>query len=94
LQIRIVHHQLLKYLQWNKMRDDHVFFSLILTYQCMLYYIWKFERNSLLLKGIGSAIVNCTCTVNANSGLVMFFINLVIIFYFTLCWVFLLLKKK
>jgi hypothetical protein len=27
----------------NKMRDDHIFFSLILTYQGMLYLILKFE---------------------------------------------------
>jgi hypothetical protein len=43
LQIRIVDHQLLKHSPWNKMRDDHVFFSLILTYQEILYLSSKFE---------------------------------------------------
>jgi hypothetical protein len=43
LQIRIVHRQLLKCPPRNKMRDDHIFFSLILTYQDMVYLILKFE---------------------------------------------------
>jgi hypothetical protein len=41
LQIRIVHHQLLKCPPWNKMHDDHVFSSLIWTYQGMLYLILR-----------------------------------------------------
>jgi hypothetical protein len=43
LQIRTVHNQLLKCPPRNKMCDDHIFFSLILTYQGMLYLILKFE---------------------------------------------------